>query len=127
MKPAATPTLQQRIDAFADAVRVCQAKALQIEKDIQWNLDQLAQAEAEVLGKAHGWQGVTLSGLIPEGENAFAQGTSGKDPEEEGDENGEEHESDAPPQPKVPAPDPVKPIDEPPGDLKAPGEEPWHS
>jgi hypothetical protein len=65
-------SLQQRIDSYADMVKVVHRRMEQEKKDRDWAMDQLMQAEAEVLGKAHGWEDATLSGVIPEGKNRYA-------------------------------------------------------
>lgn len=66
--------LGARIKALKESVlstRAAQENYRQEEANL---MDQLAQAEGEVLGKAPGWEGVELSGLIPEGENPHAPG-----------------------------------------------------
>lgn len=81
MKPYSPLTLQQRIDSSADQTVVAKAKADQAMKDMFTSYDQLMAAEAEVLGKAHGWEGVVLSGLVPEGGNRYVGGTGDSEPD----------------------------------------------
>jgi hypothetical protein len=71
-KPYSPMTLQQRIDSYADMTKVIHRRIEQEKKDLAWAFDQLMQAEAEVLGKAHGWEDATLSGVVPEGKNKYA-------------------------------------------------------
>ena len=63
-------TLADRVRIAADAVRVIRQKKDHLVREESYALDTLARVEAEVLGKADGWQDATLSGLITE--NAYA-------------------------------------------------------
>jgi len=63
-------TLADRVRIAADAVGVIRQKKAHLVKEESYALDTLARVEAEVLGKADGWQDATLSGLITE--NAYA-------------------------------------------------------
>src|SRR5262245_66394681 len=58
-----------RIPALRDSILSTRAMKEQCVTEEAALMDQLAQAEAEVVGHAYGWEGVELSGLIPEGEN----------------------------------------------------------
>jgi hypothetical protein len=71
-KPYSPMSIQARIDSYADMVRVIARRIAQEKKDQDWAMDQLMQAEAEVLGKAHGWEDATLSGVVPAGKNRYA-------------------------------------------------------
>ena len=64
--------LDQRIPLLRDSVLAARARKEQDATDEAAYMDQLAQAEAAVAGKAPGSEGVALSGLIPEGENQYA-------------------------------------------------------
>ena len=57
-------TLADRVRIAADAVGVIRQKKAHLVKEESYALDTLARVEAEVLGKADGWQDATLSGLI---------------------------------------------------------------
>jgi hypothetical protein len=61
-----------RVKTLAEAVLACRQKLDQDKKEESEFLDLLAQAEAQVLGKAPGSEGVELSGLISQGENPYA-------------------------------------------------------
>ena len=67
--------LPLRIPTLKDCIMATRAR---IESDTReearW-MDLLAQAEAEVLGKAPGHEGAQLSGLIEEGSNPYLPGT----------------------------------------------------
>ena len=64
-------TLADRVNIAAQAVRTCDAKAEQLVKDRALAYDELMQLEAQVMGKSAGWEDATLSGLVPDGENAY--------------------------------------------------------
>lgn len=57
-------TLAQRVSIAADRVRIIAAKKDDLAKAEGIARDDLARIEAEVLGKAPGWEEATLSGLI---------------------------------------------------------------
>jgi hypothetical protein len=67
--PQITVTLRDRVNMARDAVLIARGKQEAIAKDLDKALDDLAIAEAEVLGKAPGWEDAQLSGLIADGEN----------------------------------------------------------
>jgi len=70
--PAITITLKDRVRMYAEAVGIARSKQAQLAIELAEALDQLAKAEAEVLGKAAGWEEVgALSGLIEEGKNPY--------------------------------------------------------
>ena len=71
-RPYAPMTLQQRIDSYADQVKVIHRRIEQEKKDRDFAFDQLMQAEAEVISKRPGWEDVKLSGVVPEGKNKYA-------------------------------------------------------
>jgi len=56
--------LGQRVRALAEAVTNTRASLEGLRVQEASYLDHLARAEAEVTGKAPGWEGVELSGLI---------------------------------------------------------------
>lgn len=62
--------LAERIPALATAVRTLRAQVENAERELAHVTDQLASAEAEVLGKAPGSEGVALSGLIEDNPHA---------------------------------------------------------
>lgn len=62
-------TLAQRVSIAADRVRIIAAKKNEYARAEGTARDDLARIEAEVLGKAPGWEDATLSGLITE--NAY--------------------------------------------------------
>lgn len=66
--------LGKRIQALKESVLSARAAQKNYREEEATLMEQLAQAEGEVLGKAPGWEGVELSGLIPEGENPHAPG-----------------------------------------------------
>jgi hypothetical protein len=78
--PQITVTLRDRVNMARDAVLIARNKSEQIEKDLTKALDDLAMAEAEVLGKAPGWEDAQLSGLIGEGENPHYTAPEGEAP-----------------------------------------------
>lgn len=63
-----------RVKVLADAVLACRARVTQAKQEEDEFLDQLAQAEAQVLGGKTDNEGekVELSGLIAPGENPYA-------------------------------------------------------
>ena len=61
-----------RVKTLKEAVEACRNRKEQDQREEDEFMDMLAQAEAQVLGKAPGSDGVELSGLIPEGENPYA-------------------------------------------------------
>jgi hypothetical protein len=69
-----------RVKTLSEAVLACRARVEQDQKEADEFLDLLAQAEAQVIGKAPGSEGVELSGLIAEGENPYAQATPEPEP-----------------------------------------------
>jgi hypothetical protein len=64
-----------RVKSLKEAVLVCRSRQEQIKAEEAEYMDHLAQAEAQVLGKGPGTEGVELSGLIPEGENPYTKDT----------------------------------------------------
>lgn len=72
-----------RIKTLAEGVMACRARQEQDKLDEAEYMDQLAQAEAQVLGKAPGSEGVELSGLITD--NPYAAGTPPVDDTAQGD------------------------------------------
>jgi len=74
--------LATRIPALVESIKATKAMKEQYTREEATLMDELAQAEAEVTGKAPGSEGVELSGLIPEGENPYAA-TPAAEPEPE--------------------------------------------
>jgi hypothetical protein len=70
--------LAERIPALTESVRSTRAMKENYQREEASLMEQLAQAEGEVLGKAPGWEGVALSGLIPAGENPYATESQGE-------------------------------------------------
>jgi hypothetical protein len=64
--------LDQRIPALKQSVESARAMKDNYAREEANLMDELARAEAEVIGKGPGSEGVALSGLIPEGENPYA-------------------------------------------------------
>jgi hypothetical protein len=99
-----------RVKTLKEAVEACRARQEQVKQEEAEYMDQLAQAEAEVTGKAPGSEGVELSGLIPEGENPYAQATEQppaegeQEPEPEPDPDQEAKPAQASPVVGAPAP-----------------------
>jgi hypothetical protein len=76
-------TMQQlelglRVKTLKEAVEACRARQEQVKQEEAEYMDQLAQAEAEVLGHAPGSEGVQLSGLIDDNPYAKATPTEGE-------------------------------------------------
>jgi hypothetical protein len=69
--PKVIITIAVRVAMYADAIRIIDQKSAQLRVDRARALDDLAKAEAEVLGKAAGSEGVKLSGIIPPGHNPY--------------------------------------------------------
>jgi hypothetical protein len=69
-----------RVRTLKEAVEACRNRKEQDQREEDEFMDMLAQAEAQVLGKAPGSEGVELSGLIAEGENPY---TAKAEPEPE--------------------------------------------
>jgi len=63
--------LSARIPTLAKAVADCRSRKQQVADEEAVYLDLLAQAEAAVAGKAPGWEGVALSGLIAPDSNPY--------------------------------------------------------
>lgn len=60
-----------RVKTLAEAVLACRARKEQDQQEEDEFMDFLAQAEAQVIGKAAGSEGIALSGLIADGENPY--------------------------------------------------------
>jgi|SRR5215467_14877014 len=58
--------LATRIPTLAKAVTDCRSRMTQLREEEAVYSDLLAQAEAQVVGKAPGYEGVELSGLVPQ-------------------------------------------------------------
>lgn len=93
-KNAPPLTLADKVRCATDAVKVIEKKRVDLEHvDLPRALDVLAQLEAQVLGKAPGWEDAILSGLIPK--NPYTPQSSAPPP--------------PPPPPKPVEPPPPKP------------------
>jgi len=73
--------LTLRIPALADAVRSTRAMKEQYEQEEAHLMDELAQAEAQVLGGEGKAEGAQLSGLIKQGDNPYAGAPASDNPE----------------------------------------------
>jgi hypothetical protein len=75
-----TMTLRTRVAMHADSVRIIDAKLAHMKLERVQVLDELAKAEAEVLGHAPDSAGIPLSGLIADGKNPYYEAPKAEKP-----------------------------------------------